>query len=85
MTIQQAITQLLNDAFYRAKRRTRRKWKRHARPMTVKELRALPYRDYLKSAHWQRIRLDALARADYECQACEIDGVELQVHHLAGF
>ena len=82
MTIQQAITQLITDAFYKAKRRTRSKWKRHARPHTVKELRALPYQEYLRTEHWRRIRLDALAHADYECQACEIDGVELQVHHL---
>jgi len=82
MQIHQAVTQLITDAYYRAKRATRAKFRNHARPMTAKELRSLPYQEYLKSTHWQRVRLDALKRAGYECRACEIDGVELQVHHL---
>ncbi len=84
-TTKQAVAQLLITAYRKAKRATRRKWKRHARPMTWRELRDLArvdYAAYLKTSHWQRVRRDALRRADYECQTCEIDRVQLEVHHL---
>lgn len=40
----------------------------------------LPYKDYLKSAHWQGIREYALLRADYRCQICNSPD-SLEVHH----
>ena len=47
---------------------------------TVEELRAMPYSDYLRSEHWQQIRLGALRRAGYRCQVCNSDD-PLHVHH----
>lgn len=82
ITITGTITRLLLDAYHRAKRKTRTRYRPHVRAYTVAELCALPYSDYLESTHWQRVRLDALKRAGYECLECEIDGVELHVHHL---
>jgi len=38
------------------------------------------YEKYLKSAHWLKKRMEALVRANYECQICESQ-VDLQVHH----
>lgn len=43
-------------------------------------LRRLPYAEYLKTAHWQRVRELALGRADQQCELCS--GTEaLEVHH----
>ncbi len=87
-TIKQAINQLITDAHYRAKRRTRSKWKQHARPMTWRELRDLARRDYaayLRTPHWQRTRRAALRRAGYACQDCSAQGEwdqPLETHHL---
>jgi hypothetical protein len=43
-------------------------------------LRTMPYREYLRTAHWQRCRDLALKRAGYACQLCNGRG-ELHVHH----
>jgi 5-methylcytosine-specific restriction endonuclease McrA len=57
------------------------------RPLTAKqleaavELRKLPYDEYLKSAHWQRVRRSALKRADYRCQICNTSDEVLTIHH----
>ena len=40
----------------------------------------IPYDLYLQSPHWQRIRLVALERADWRCQACNTPH-RLHVHH----
>ena len=53
-----------------------------ARPfgITVDELRALPYPDYLQTTHWQAQRAAALERAGHRCQVC--NGAEhLDTHH----
>lgn len=43
-------------------------------------LRIMPYREYLKTPHWQAMRLKALSLADNRCQVC--NGKErLEVHH----
>lgn len=47
--------------------------------MTVEELQALPYADYLKTEHWQTVRRLAMERADWRCQLCDSEGAE--VHH----
>lgn len=46
----------------------------------VLELRSMPYADYLKTAHWQRIRCWALRKAFQRCQVCNGKGL-LDVHH----
>lgn len=43
-------------------------------------LRRLPYRDYLRTAHWSRIRELALERARFACSLCPATD-RLQVHH----
>lgn len=45
-----------------------------------RELRTMPYRDYLKTPEWAARRSDALRRARYRCQACA-EGGNLHVHH----
>lgn len=42
-------------------------------------LASLPYGVYLKSAHWQQVRKDALTRAGNRCSLCNSDSL-LQVH-----
>ena len=44
-----------------------------------KELRALPYQDYLKSPHWKQIR-DKIRRRDKRCKICN-GKTGLNVHH----
>ena len=39
------------------------------------------YLEYLKSLHWQKERRSALKRAEYRCQVCNTDDVQLEVHH----
>lgn len=57
---------------------------RLTKPPTTKQkpnpLRSMPYKDYLKTEHWQRLRRAVLAYADYKCQLCE-STERLSVHH----
>jgi 5-methylcytosine-specific restriction endonuclease McrA len=46
----------------------------------IRRLRALPYREYLKTKHWQRVRTGAVRRAKSRCQLCNEPG-QLHVHH----
>ncbi len=47
---------------------------------SIAALRRLPYREYLRSWHWHRVRALALERAGGECALCsETRGLE--VHH----
>jgi hypothetical protein len=41
----------------------------------------MDYQDYLKSAHWQRLRRIALEKAKHRCQLCNVNNVQLDVHH----
>ena len=51
-----------------------------ARMAQAERLRALPYGEYLKTAHWQKLRQAKLREADDRCSIC--NGRErLQVHH----
>jgi 5-methylcytosine-specific restriction endonuclease McrA len=43
-------------------------------------VRRWQYRRYLRSAHWQKTRLDAVRRAGYRCERCGAGG-RLEVHH----
>jgi 5-methylcytosine-specific restriction endonuclease McrA len=45
-----------------------------------RELRTMPYRDYLQTPEWQTTRSNALRRARFRCQACA-EGGNLHVHH----
>lgn len=46
----------------------------------IAALRRLPYRDYLQTAHWQRVRILALDRAQRACALCS-ETSRLEVHH----
>jgi 5-methylcytosine-specific restriction endonuclease McrA len=46
----------------------------------IAALRRLPYRDYLRTSHWFRVREWALVRAQRACALCPATR-ELQVHH----
>src|SRR5690348_12707666 len=46
----------------------------------ITALRALPYADYLRTAHWQRVRALALERAGHACELCSATD-RLEVHH----
>jgi len=48
--------------------------------LAIAALRRLPYRDYLRTAHWQRVRMIALERARHACGLCTATQ-HLQVHH----
>jgi 5-methylcytosine-specific restriction endonuclease McrA len=51
-----------------------------ATSIRIEEMRALPYRDYLKTTWWKRQREGALERARHACQLCNAPE-RLQVHH----
>ena len=46
----------------------------------IAALRRMPYAEYLRTAHWQRVRALALARAGQCCELCGDDG-QLETHH----
>jgi len=48
--------------------------------LTVRQLRRMPYRRYLRSQHWQSVRREALVRARECCQRCS-SPMSLEVHH----
>lgn len=50
------------------------------RTKEILRLKALPYREYLKSRHWRDTRLRALDKANFRCQVCNTDE-KLEVHH----
>ena len=45
------------------------------------ELRALPYEEYLRSAHWRRRRTEKLEGAGRRCELCGASRAPLDVHH----
>ena len=46
----------------------------------IAALRRLPYGEYLKTAHWQRVRTLALEQAGHVCDLCG-ESDRLEVHH----
>ncbi len=49
-------------------------------PERLAELRALPYKEYLRTPEWKRKRMGAILRADRRCQVCN-SPEQLTVHH----
>lgn len=43
-------------------------------------LKTMPYKDYLQTSHWKKMRLRALKAAGNRCQLCNTSGL-LDVHH----
>ncbi len=58
---------------------------RQAKLLRSDELAEMPYREYLQTPEWQKLRNEALERAGYACELCglsrEFDNVVLNVHH----
>lgn len=46
----------------------------------TKQLKTMPYSEYLKTDHWKSISLETKKRANYKCQLCGKKGL-LHVHH----
>ena len=53
------------------------------RAFAIVLLRALPYEEYLRTPHWQTVRLDIWRLQDGKCGACT-NGVIRDVHHRPG-
>lgn len=49
-------------------------------PQRIRELRTMPYEDYLKTLEWQEKRDQALERDGYRCRNCN-SNEKLHVHH----
>lgn len=48
-------------------------------PDTERErLKAIPYREYLETDHWNAVRIRALRLAEFACQLCNIAGAETE-------
>lgn len=54
--------------------------RKQAEQRNLHHLRTMPYREYLRSEHWQAIRAKALQRARFRCQLCNASA-PLHVHH----
>lgn len=54
--------------------------RQQARQERLRELRRMPYAQYLKSTEWQKARRKALKHAEYRCQLCN-QADRLNVHH----
>ncbi len=46
----------------------------------ISGLKTMPYKEYLKTEHWENIRKEKLKRSKYSCQLCNSKGI-LNVHH----
>lgn len=46
----------------------------------IQELKAMPYKDYLNTEYWKKLRIYALKEANFSCKLCKKKG-ELHVHH----
>ena len=57
------------------------KKKKKAAKRKKSKLQAMPYREYLKTAYWQRVREAKFAQAGRKCQVCGCS-TGLEVHHL---
>ena len=47
----------------------------------LKQLRSMPYYDYLTTPEWQATRKAALEYANHACQLCNASNLRLHVHH----
>ena len=54
---------------------------REAHLQRQRDLRKMPYLDYLQTPEWRMRRKGAFRRARYRCQLCNIGGVRLNAHH----
>lgn len=45
------------------------------------KLKTMPYKEYLKSGHWQNFRKRVLKHFDFCCQLCNKKQAEMHIHH----
>lgn len=45
------------------------------------KLKQMPYDEYLKTSHWQKVRQRKIKDVGYKCQICGESGKELHLHH----
>lgn len=85
-----ALRQKPNDPYFRCKeceesrsRQSNEEWaaKDERRRRELHELRTMPYSDYLRTNHWQELRLRKLRSAKGHCSLCHRTGIQLHVHH----
>jgi 5-methylcytosine-specific restriction endonuclease McrA len=64
-------------------RETDKRWAQELKRRSdrLRELRAMPYREYLQTPEWDQTRSAALRRGRGACQACNASGCILHVHH----
>lgn len=55
--------------------------KAHNRALRARELKTMPYNEYLKTPEWQLRRKNHLRSAGYKCQLCNNGDTVLDVHH----
>jgi len=48
---------------------------------SILQMKALPYKLYLKTEHWQHFRIEALKFYQHKCQLCNEKEKQLDVHH----
>ena len=51
------------------------------RTESLKELKAMPYKDYLQTQHWKKKRAKKFRSARFRCELCNKKGPGLNVHH----
>ena len=49
--------------------------------ISIAQMQAMPYKEYLKTAHWQHFKSEALRFYKSECQLCNGKNKQLDVHH----
>lgn len=45
------------------------------------DLETMPYKEFLKTEHWQKVRRHVICRRDGRCERCGAEGGPMEVHH----
>jgi 5-methylcytosine-specific restriction endonuclease McrA len=49
--------------------------------VSIAQMRGMPYKEYLRTRHWQHFKQEALKFYQYKCQLCSAKDTQLDVHH----
>ena len=66
---------------YNAKPRPNTRKHRKTKQERIQELKSMPYREYLQTPEWKRLREKRLRRDNWQCVRCG-SAINLQVHHI---
>jgi 5-methylcytosine-specific restriction endonuclease McrA len=58
------------------------RWIEPNTPAHTEYLCSLPYKEYLESDHWLKLRELCLIRSRYHCENCRTNKTTLHVHHI---